>query len=179
MNFRINAGYLPPDHWTQHENTGGGRIVGEICHFIDLMQFFSKAEPVRVYAESLPGTSKMKKNDDNISILIRFSDGSVGNIVYASNGSGELPKEYFEIYSGGKTAIIDNFKTVRLFSVSTSKSIKTSGKGHKEEIQSFINEINNDEPSPLSFRSILLTTKATYNIKESLATALPQSMDIV
>ncbi|MCH8233843.1 MAG: bi-domain-containing oxidoreductase [Bacteroidetes bacterium] len=179
MNFRINAGELPPDHWTRQENTGGGRIVGEICHFIDLMQFFSKAEPVRVYAESLPGTGTLKKNDDNISILIRFSDGSVGNIVYASNGSGELPKEYFEIFSGGKTAIIDDFKTVRLFSESTSKSIKTSGKGHKEEIQSFINAIKNGKPSPISFRSIYLTTQATFKIKDSLATGLPQSMDIV
>ena len=90
-----------------------------------------------------------------------------------------MPKEYFEIFSGGKTAIIDDFKTVRLFSESTSKSIKTSGKGHKEEIQSFINAIKNGKPSPISFRSIYLTTQATFKIKDSLATGLPQSMDIV
>jgi len=179
MNFRINAGELPPDHWTQQENLGGGRIIGEICHFIDLMQFFSNAVPVRVYAESLPGTGSQKKNDDNITIVIRFSDGSAGNVFYASNGSGELPKEHFEIFSGGKTAVIDDFKTVRLFSESTSKSIKTSGKGHKEEVQSFINAIKKSEPSPISFRSIYLTTKATFKIKDSLATGLPQTLDMV
>ena len=176
LNFRINAGEIASDHWIQQEEIGGGRIVGEICHFIDLMQFFTKADPVVVYAESLPGIGSKKKNDDNLAISIRFSDGSVGTLSYVSNGGKALPKEYLEISAGGKTAVINDFKTVSMFGETRSKVVKTPGKGHEEEISTFIDAVRGSLPSPLSFDSIYLTTRTTFKIKESLRTGKPVSI---
>jgi len=173
MNFRINSGDLPNDHWIQQDEIGGGRIIGEICHFIDLMQHFCDSMPVQVYAESLPGKGP-NRNDDKIAIVLKFSDGSLGNIMYVSNGSPMLPKEYIEIFAGAKTAIIDDFKIVKLLGGTSSKKIKTSGKGHKEEIRAFLSAITDGQPSPIPFQSILLTTNTTFAIKDSLATGLPQ-----
>ena len=86
MNIRVNAGFIPKEHWVQQKEIGGGRIIGEICHFIDLMQFFTGADPIRVFAESINSTNERHVNDDNISIVIKFNDGSVGNINYVANG---------------------------------------------------------------------------------------------
>ena len=109
MNFRVNAGFIPKDHWTQTK-AGGGRIIGEICHFIDLMQFFTDSEPVKVFAECIDSRNDKLKNDDNISITVKFSDGSVGNLVYTANGDKALPKERFEIFGGNMVFIIDDFR---------------------------------------------------------------------
>ncbi len=175
MNFRVNAGEIPPDNWIQQEEIGGGRIIGEICHFIDLMQFFCDAAPVMVFAESLSG-NEMQKNDDNITVTIRFSDGSAGTIFYVSNGGKTLPKEWLEVYAGGKTAIIDDFKSVKLFSESSYKTEKVSGKGHAEEVGAFIQSIKKGKQMPIPFNSMYLTTMATFKIKDALATGLPQHL---
>ncbi|MBP9214744.1 MAG: bi-domain-containing oxidoreductase, partial [Chitinophagaceae bacterium] len=98
VNIRVNAGFIPLDHWTQQTDIGGGRIVGEICHFIDLMQFFTNAKPIKVYADCIASNSAQAKNDDNIAIVIRFSDGSIGNLIYVANGDKSLPKERIEVF---------------------------------------------------------------------------------
>jgi len=175
MNFRVNAGQIPPDSWIQQEDIGGGRIIGEICHFIDLMQFFTGADPIQVYAGCLPG-DEILKNDDNITVTIRFSDDSVGTIFYVSNGGKSLPKEWLEVYAGGKTAIIDDFKSVKLYGESSFDTEKVSGKGHAEEIDSFIQSIKKGRQSPITFKSIYLTTLATFKIKDALATGLSQDL---
>ncbi len=177
MNFRVNAGFIPKDHWTQTQ-AGGGRIVGEICHFIDLMQYFCDAEPVKVFAECIDTESDKIKNDDNISITVKFSDGSVGNLVYTANGDKGLPKERFEIYGGESVFLIDDFNSGASYRDSREKKIKTAGKGHKQEVEEFIGALEKGHPLPISFRSICLTTLTTFKIQESLATGLPQSIDL-
>ncbi len=177
MNFRVNAGFIPRDHWTQTE-AGGGRIVGEICHFIDLMQYFSGAEPVRVFAECIDTGSDKIKNDDNIAITVKFSDGSVGNLTYTANGDKSLPKERFEIYGGESVFVIDNFNAGSVYRDSREKRIKTSGKGHKQEVEAFIDALKSGTGMPISFRSLCLTTLATFMIRESLATGLPQAVEL-
>jgi polar amino acid transport system substrate-binding protein len=177
MNFRVNAGFIPKDHWTQ-TNAGGGRIIGEICHFIDLMQFFTDAEPVRVYAECIDSKNEKQKNDDNIAITIKFSDGSIGNLAYTANGDKALPKERFEIYGGNSVFIIDDFRKGFLYRNNKEKQIKTSGKGHKQEIEKFIKTVETGSAMPISFRSLCLTTLTTFGIVDSIATGLPQTIEL-
>lgn len=176
MNFRVNAGYIPKDHWTQ-TSAGGGRIIGEICHFIDLMQFFTSADPVRVFAMSIEASSSKIKNDDNISISVKFADGSVGNLVYTANGDKALPKERLEISGGNTVFVIDDFIRGSLYRNNSEKHFKTSGKGHKQEVQEFIKAVESGGTSPISFKSLCLTTLTTFKILESLYTGMPQDIE--
>ncbi len=175
MNFRVNAGFIPKDHWTQ-TSAGGGRIIGEICHFIDLMQFFTGSEPVKVYAECIDSKNSKQKNDDNISITLKFSDGSVGNLVYTANGDKALPKERFEIYGGNTVFVIDDFRKGFLYRNNKEKQIKTSGKGHKQEVEKFIKAVEAGHAMPITFRSMCLTTLTTFKIADALATGFPQDI---
>lgn len=176
MNYRVNAGFIPKDHWTQNEHTGGGRIIGEVCHFIDLMQFFTDALPQTVFAQCIHSPNQLTKNDDNIVITIQFTDGSVGSIVYVANGDKALPKERMEIYGSGNTGIINDFRGGEWYSNNKMKPIKLNGKGHKEEVNAFLNSIKDGSPAPVSFDSIYATTKATFKIIDSLYTGLPQQL---
>ena len=93
MNMRINAGLIPKDNWLQQKDIGAGRIIGEMCHFIDLMQFFTGSEPVKVFAECISSTNDKITTADNIAIVVKFKDGSVGNLIYLANGDKGMPKE--------------------------------------------------------------------------------------
>jgi len=176
MNFRVNAGFIPKNHWTQTD-AGGGRIIGEICHFIDLMQFLTDSEPVKVFAECISSKNEKLKNDDNLSMTLKFADGSVGNLVYTANGDKSLPKERFEIFGGGSVFVIDDFRKGMLFRNNQEKQYKTTGKGHKQEIDEFFRALGAGRQAPISFRSICLTTLTTFKIKESLDTGLPQAIE--
>jgi len=174
MNFRVNAGLLPESHWSQIDEIGGGRIIGEICHFIDLMQFISDSEPVKVYAEAIPGLSEERRNTDNIIINISFKNGSVGSLVYASNGDKSLNKERLEFFCGEKSAVINDFNSVSIHKGSKETKYKTSGKGHKEEVEAFLKAIKDGKEQPISFDSLYKTTMATFKCLDSLTTGLPQ-----
>lgn len=176
MNFRINAGFIPKDHWTQ-TSAGGGRIIGEVCHFVDLMQFLTNADPVSVFASSIEASSAKIKNDDNVSISIKFSDGSVGNLVYTANGDKALAKERYEIFGGNSVFIIDDFIKGTLYRNNTEKHFKSPGKGHKQEVEAFIKAIESGSSSPIPFKSICLTTLTTFKIVESLYTGMPQNIE--
>jgi polar amino acid transport system substrate-binding protein len=175
MAFRVNAGYIPKEHWTQ-TRAGGGRIIGEICHFIDLMQFFTGAEPVRVFAHCINSRNEKIKDDDNITISVKFSDGSIGNLVYTANGDKALPKERFEIFGGNMVFIIDDFRKGSLFRNNREKKFKTTGKGHQQEVEAFFNALSKGSEAPIDFRSLCLTTITTFKITESLITGLPQDI---
>jgi predicted dehydrogenase/threonine dehydrogenase-like Zn-dependent dehydrogenase len=176
MNFRINAGFIPKDHWTQNEALGGGRIIGEVCHWVDLMQYFTDSLPVSVFAQCIHTANNRTKNDDNILITLTFLDGSVGTIVYVANGDKSLPKERLEIFGGNKAGVIHDFRSGELFAGNKSKVLKLEGKGHKQEVTAFLDAIKNGQPSPISFDSIYATTMTTFKISDSLHTGLPQQV---
>ncbi|MBU1667543.1 bi-domain-containing oxidoreductase [bacterium] len=175
MNFRVNAGFIPKDHWTQTE-AGGGRIVGEICHFIDLMQYFTDSLPIKVYADCIDTSSVKLKNDDNIIINIKFANGSVGTLTYIANGDKAMPKERFEISAGEKIAVIDDFKGGEIYKNNSVEKLKLVGKGHKQEIENFLNAVKEGKKSPIGFESICYTTLTTFKIVDSLNTGLPQEI---
>ncbi len=176
MNFRINAGFIPGEHWTQ-TSAGGGRIIGEMCHFIDLMQFFTGSVPVRVYAESVDAENDSIINNDNIVIVLRFADGSVGNLTYVANGDKSMPKEYLEIFGGNSAFVIDDFRSGRQYKSNKVKSFRNTGKGHKQEVEAFFRALTEGHPMPISFESMCLTTRTTFRISDSLASGLPYDIN--
>jgi predicted dehydrogenase/threonine dehydrogenase-like Zn-dependent dehydrogenase len=178
INIRINAGFIPKDHWTQVAEIGAGRIIGEMCHFIDLMQFFTDSNPIKVYADCIESNNDKLKLDDNIAIVIKFKNGSIGNLTYVANGDKSLPKELIEIFGAGKAAVINDFQNGTLFSGNKSKALKSSGKGHQQEVEAFLNALKDGKDSPIDFRSICLTTLTTFRIIDSLRTGLPQEIKL-
>jgi polar amino acid transport system substrate-binding protein len=178
VNIRVNAGFIPKDHWTQIADIGAGRIIGEMCHFIDLMQFFTGAEPVKVYADCLSTQNEKIKADDNIAIVVKFSDGSVGNLTYLANGDKSLPKERIEVFGAGKVAIINDFLDGSLHVRNKATKLNSAGKGHQQEVKSFLTSLTEGKQSPIPFRSICLTTRTTFKIIDSLNTGLPQEINV-
>lgn len=170
INYRVNAGFIPSDHWTQDPEQGG-RIIGEGCHFIDIFNFLTDAKPVSIYTSSADFSDTRMQNNDTVSIVIKYSDGSIGNLTYLANGDPSVPKEYCEVYGGGKTAIMDNFKKVYLHQSNGSKKKSFSGgKGHSEEIDHFMKVIKNEQENELPFSSIYSTTLLTFLAMESIKT---------
>jgi len=179
MNFRINAGLIPKDHWIQKAEVGGGRVIGEMCHFFDLMQYFSDSRPIRVIAESMQTDNTKYTNQDNISVTVRFENGSVGNLTYLANGDGSLSKERLEIFCGGNVSIIDDFRSASIYSNGKEQKLKISGKGHREEVKAFMEAIESGGADPIPFESIVDTTLVSFKVLESLNTGLPQTIDAV
>jgi polar amino acid transport system substrate-binding protein len=177
INYRVNAGFLPKDHWTQTEQ-GGGRILGEVCHFVDLMQFLTGSEPVGVYALSVAADNDQAPDQDNVAISLRFQDGSVGQIGYLACGDKSLNKERVEIFGGGQSFIIDDFRLGEHYAGGARRRVKRPGKGHQQEVEAFLNAIRDGRPSPISLRSLSLTSAATFAILDSLRTGLPQAVSV-
>lgn len=170
MTYRINAGLIARDHWTQDPEIGGGRIIGEVCHFIDLLQFFAGAEVQRVFAEQMPDRGKYSQ--DNIAISLSLKDGSVGTILYVANGDRSLPKEYIEVYQAGKVAIIQDFVNLTLIH-SGKKEVSKEGardKGHRNEVSAWLSAIRSGKPEPVPFSMSVAATRSTFAVLESIRT---------
>lgn len=173
INYRINAGFIPKEHWTQ-QPSGGGRILGEVCHFLDLMQFFTESVPKKIYAASIDYENEMVKNDDNIGVVIHFRNGSIGTLTYVAGGDKSLPKERVEIFGNGKAGIIHDFRKGEIYEGNKRSELKLEGKGHKQEVELFLAAVKGGLEMPISFESIWYTTMATFRILDSLRTGLPQ-----
>ena len=176
VNIRVNAGFIPKDHWTQNPSIGGGRIIGEMCHFIDLMQYFTESMPVKVYASCINSTNDKIESKDNIAITINFANGSIGNLTYLANGDKSLPKELIEVFGGGIIGRIHDFRSGDLHQFNKVRKLKSDSKGHKQEVMAFIESISSGQEVPISFESIKLTTRTTFKIIDSINTGLPQSI---
>lgn len=176
MNFRVNAGFIPKDHWTQTE-AGGGRIVGEMCHFVDLMQFFTDSKPIKVYADCISTSNSQIKSDDNISIIVKFENGSIGNLTYVANADKSLAKEQLEVFGGGKAGIIEDFRSGTIYKDNKEEKLKLSGKGQKEGVKEFIKTLQEGKSAPISFESLYLTTLTTLKIQDSLITGQFQKVE--
>ena len=168
IHYRVNAGFIPLSHWIQDPEQGG-RIIGEGCHFIDTMVYLTGALPVSVFAESIISANSNVKDQDTVSVTIKFENGSVGSLLYLANGDSSVSKEYCEVYGGGRTAIMNNFKEVIFYKNNKAKKKKFDGKkGHFEELQHFINVCKGKETSQLTINEIIVVTKTTFKIMESL-----------
>jgi polar amino acid transport system substrate-binding protein len=175
MHYRVNAGFLPPDHWQHDPLEGGGRIMGECCHFIDVLQFLAGSRPVSVHAESIPGDSRYR-GDDNVSLTIRFADGSVGTLLYTSMGDARLPKEYLEVFGEGRVARLSDYRTLELIANGSGRTSKSANqdKGFAEELRQFMQAVRDGTEMPIPFEQSEATTRTTLAALESLSTGLPQ-----
>ena len=168
INFRINAGAVPKDHWVHDPKIGGGRIIGEVCHFIDLAMCIAGSKITSIYADVLKEPGSL---NDTLVINLSFANGSIAGISYFSNGSKKVPKEYLEIFCNGQTVIIHDFKTMEIYGKSIKKmKLKTQDKGHKKELGLFFDSIKNGDQSPICFDDIYHSTVVTFTVIESLQT---------
>jgi polar amino acid transport system substrate-binding protein len=177
MLYRVNAGFLPGDHWTQDSETGGGRVIGEVCHFLDLLQFFAHARIKRIFAEFMPDSGKY--HQDNLSINLSFEDGSIGTILYLANGDKSLPKEYIEIFSAGKVAVIDDYGTLTLIKEGK-KKVSHEGardKGHRAEMLAWMDALKAGKPEPVPFEHSVIATRASFAVLKSLQIGLPVTVN--
>jgi len=169
MLYRINAGKIPADSWIQDREQGGGRIVGEVCHFVDFLTFLNGSLPVEVFATALPNTLNLQ---DTVAVQLRFANGSVGTISYLSNGSKAVPKEHIEVYKDGQTGILRDFRELEVYGTGRPFREKhwSQDKGQKEMVRSFIETVQEGKHSPIDFGEIEAVTLATFKILESLRT---------
>ena len=166
INYRINAGTLPLTHWAQDPEIGGGRIIGEVCHFIDLCMHIAGGRIISVSANSMTDAVLL---NDTLTVNLSFSNGSVASVCYFSNGNKNLPKEYLEVYCAGQVAIIDDFKKITFYGGKIKSSrLSNQDKGHKSEIIEFLQAIKNGTDSPISFEEIYQSTFATFAVIDSL-----------
>jgi len=169
MLYRVNAGAIPADSWIQDRAVGGGRIIGEVCHFVDFLTFMNGSLPTEVFAQVLPGPSNL---NDTLNIQIRFENGAVGAISYFANGPKSLPKEYIEIYRDGVAGIIRDFSELEFYSAGRPyrKKLLSQDKGQKIMVQAFISAILNGQATPIPFEEIHAVTWATLEVLESVRT---------
>jgi predicted dehydrogenase/threonine dehydrogenase-like Zn-dependent dehydrogenase len=167
MIYRVNAGTIPPDSWIHDVETGGGRIVGEVCHFIDLLTFINGSLPEKVQAFGIPDSAG---HSDTVSINISFQNGSIGTVCYFSNGPKNLPKEYLEVYRAGATAILRDFKEAEILSSGRkmTKKLIFQDKGQANMVRAFLNAVRNGDRSPIPFEEISAVMLATFRAVESL-----------
>ncbi len=178
ITYRVNAGFLPKDHWTQQPGQGG-RLIGEGCHFIDCMAFLTDSRPLSVYAESLSSENTQVIGADNVTITIKFANGSIGILIYLANGDKGVAKEYCEVSGGGRSAIMNNFANVEFFQNGKRKIQKYKGdKGHADEVSAFINTLAGKEESIIEFDSLVDTTLVTLKAMESLEQKLPMNITL-
>lgn len=164
--IRVNAGKVPADYWVNDPEIGGGRIIGEGCHFIDLAMFLAGAPISSVVAESLDDPNNLH---NTVAINLSFDNGSIATINYFSNGNSAVPKESIEIFCGGVTVQIDDFKKLIVYGKSIKKSkLKGQDKGHANEISSFLATIKEGEPQPIPFQECFLSSLATLKVMQSL-----------
>lgn len=167
INIRVNAGVLPPNHWVHDPETGGGRIIGEACHFIDLAIFLAGSSVVSVSACEVINNTGMH---DSFIATLRFRNGSAASISYFSNGNKDITKELIEVFCDGSIARIDDFKTLEFYGKKSFREKKTQDKGHKNGIIAFINSIENGLPSPISFEQLYHSSLVTFKVIESIRT---------
>jgi predicted dehydrogenase len=165
MRYRMNAGFIPREHWV-HGAEGGGRIVGEACHIIDLFTSFTESKIESVSAARLNPRTASIGAEDNVSITLRYADGSVGVLDYFAVGSKELPKENLEIHFDEKTIVLDDYKALKGSGVKVkSLSSLNSDKGHFEELQLFHQALK-DGRELIPMWDWAQTTEATFKVRD-------------
>ena len=166
----INAGAIPADHWTQDPNVGGGRIIGEGCHFIDLARFLAESTITKVDATAMSGGDGLQ--GDCVAINLKFDNGSIATIHYLANGSKDFPKERIEVFAGGKVMSCNNFRNSSVFGGKGKFKTSSQDKGHRAELLEFVQAITKGGSWPISAKELLEVSKATIDAHECVQKSL-------
>jgi predicted dehydrogenase/threonine dehydrogenase-like Zn-dependent dehydrogenase len=168
ITYRINAGVIPEDSWIQNPESGGGRIIGEVCHFVDFCEFVTGSVPIRVFADCIASGNNSIHPEDSVVITISYADGSLSAIQYLAVGSSRLPKERVEVYADRISAVMDNFTRTVFFTAKCRPIKGRQDKGFDAELNAFIETIHNGGQWPIPFESFIRTTKVTFAAIQSL-----------
>lgn len=169
MIYRVNAGAVPPDSWIQDPDIGGGRIIGEVCHFVDFLTYVNGSLPKSVHANVLSDPNHL---NDTLNASLSYENGSIGAISYFANGDKSLPKERIEIFVNGCSAVIDDFKSLSIHAggKKTTKKLLSQNKGQKDEVRNFLDSILKGQENPIPLDEIYSTSCVTFKIIESIRT---------
>lgn len=166
INYRINAGPVPKEHWIHHPQTGGGRLLGEACHFIDLCSYLTGSAISKVSAQAMKDSAGL---NDTFNVQLVFENGSIASISYFSNGNPSISKERIEVFNGGVTGILDDFMDLRLHTGEKNKHFRSKqDKGHRQLLRCWSGCLTNGNASPIPFDEIHNSTLATILANESL-----------
>lgn len=178
--LRVNAGAIPATHWTQRPEEGGGRIVGELCHFVDLAACLAGAPPSRVFAMSAD-PHKSPLLTDNLSVQLSFADGSIATLVYTAAGDTAYPKERIEVFCDGKVMVSDDFKRLSLTQGGRTHTSRPqqADKGHRAEMKAFLDLAAGLPVAELTFADCVSSMAATFKVVESLTTGAPVTVSEV
>jgi len=168
--YRVNAGRIPKEHWTQNADEGGGRIVGEVCHFIDLMQYLTGAPPASVFAESIAAKSSKIVDADSVFITLRFADGSNGTVAYLSEGDKGLAKERVEIFGAGRVFVLDDFRRATLYKDGREEQVtlKAQDKGQQAQVRQICASVLEGGAAPIGLDELAATSRTTFRVLDSL-----------
>jgi predicted dehydrogenase/threonine dehydrogenase-like Zn-dependent dehydrogenase len=173
IHIRINAGQLTREHWA-HE--AGGRVVGELCHFVDFARTIVNSPVETAWARALLDSPVY--NRDNLVANLSFEDGSMANIVYVANGDKVVPKEFFEVFCGGSTARLDDFRVLELVRNGRTRKFKCKrDKGHQRELELTVEAITKNDPAPIPFKELVEVTEATFRIAEAIGIPLERVVE--
>lgn len=161
----VNAGQIPADHWTQNPEVGGRRIIGEACHFVDLLRFLSGAKITDYHSTYLGNDTLL----DKASLMLAFADGSTGTVHYQANGHKSFPKERLEVFCGGRVLQLDNFRKLKGYGWARFKKMNLwrQDKGQSACVAEFIRAVKSGEPSPIPFDEILEVTRVTIELAKT------------
>lgn len=175
--YRVNAGRVPPGSWLQDPAQGGGRIVGETCHFIDLVHFLTGSLTKRVFAEAVTSQNSSATDSDSIFITLKLADGSNATIAYLAEGDKALAKERVEIFSGGRSFVIDDFRRHLMFADGKETTAgRSQDKGQAEQMRRVCSVILNGDDAPIAIGELAATTRCTVRILDSLRTG--EALDV-
>ena len=181
LHYRVNAGRLPTDHWINDREQGGGRILGEVCHFVDLLMFLAGSPIVGVEGQGIGASARY--SGDNVLVSLRFANSSVGSITYLANGDRSYSKERVEVFGGGCAAVLDDFRKLELVRDGRKQKVHSrwrQDKGHRGEWKAFAQSIcNSNAPPAIEFEDIVCSTLATLGIEKSLTTGIRTEIDAV
>ena len=172
VHYRVNAGYLPLDHWVHDQVVGGGRIIGEGCHFLDFLAFLVGSPPVMVEGRALPDVGRYR--EDNVSITFTFADGSLGVLDYLANGDKSFSKERLEVFCGGKVAVLDDFRTLEMIENGKRTLVRRpQDKGWVNEWRVLTKAIVEGGVPPIPYEHLVGITRATFQAVDSLRKSSP------
>ncbi|MCX6069262.1 MAG: Gfo/Idh/MocA family oxidoreductase, partial [Chloroflexi bacterium] len=178
VHYRVNAGVLPANHWLHDAEQGGGRLIGEACHFFDFVTFLVGALPTRVWASGLPDGDQYR--EDNVVIGLEYGDGSVGTVAYVACGDRSLPKERVEAFGGGRVAVLDDFRCLETYHAGRRQIRRTwlrQDKGHRAEWEAFVAAIRSGGPSPIPYDQLMAASLTALAAVDALRTRKPVTLE--
>ena len=169
INYRVNAGVIPKEVWIQDRSIGGGRIIGEVCHFIDTCSYLVGSDVVSVYAATVQKNDQSIPNEDNVNIVLNYANGSTATISYFAYGDNSMPKEQIEAFGNGISIQLNDFRELTIYSGTKAKKEKSANqdKGFVNEFKAFKTSVESGVPA-IGFDSIYNTTKTTFRILDSI-----------